>query len=293
MSIGVQLVANGIVAGSAYSLLGISFGLIYSTARFFHFAYGGIYTAAAYAAYLTFVVLHLPFGLSLALAVTCAACLGVLCQTMVYQPLRRRGSGPASLLVASLGLFVVMQSVVSLGFGDATRVLRSGGLGSVAVFGALITPIQIAVIVTNLVMCAVVWLAVQFTRIGRATRAVADDVELSRIAGVNVERVIVIVFAVGSALAAVAAILASLDTDMRPTMGFEALLMGVVAAVIGGTGSIPGAFVGGMFLGLAQQIGVWRLPTAWQDAIAFCLLILCLIFRPQGVFGLPLRRTRI
>ena len=100
-------------------------------------------------------------------------------------------------------------------------------------------------------------------------------------------------FALGSALAGVAAILAALDTDMRPTMGFDALLMGVVAAVVGGIGSIPGAFLGGLLLGLALNLGVWKLSTGWQDAIAFSLLILFLVFRPQGFFGLPLRRKSV
>jgi branched-subunit amino acid ABC-type transport system permease component len=190
-------------------------------------------------------------------------------------------------------MFVVLQNAISLAFGDETKMLWAGGVESVRVCGALITPVQIAIVVANLAMCVSVWVAFRFTAFGRAIRAVADDVELSRIMGVKVSRVVVIVFAAGSAIAGVAAILSSLDTDMRPSMGFDALLMGVVAAIIGGIGSTPGTFLGGLFLGIVQQLGVWKLPTAWQDGIAFSVLILFLIFRPQGVFGLPIRRTSV
>jgi branched-chain amino acid transport system permease protein len=111
--------------------------------------------------------------------------------------------------------------------------------------------------------------------------------------GINVEQIVVVAFAAGSALAGIAAILVSLDTDLRPTMGFNALLMGVVAAIVGGVGSIPGALMGGLLLGMAQHLGVWKLSTEWQDAIAFCILLIFLVFRPQGFFGLPLRRTAV
>lgn len=288
-----QLLVNGLVAGSTYALMAVSFGLIYGTTRFFHFAHGAVYAIAAYAAYFAVVALRLPLTLAAALAIVFAAGVGVLSEVSVYKPLRRRGAGPASLLLASLGLFIVLQNVISLLFGDDTKALQTKPSGSVAFAGALITPIQIVIVATSLVACIAVWSALRFTSIGRAARAVADDAELCKIVGISVEQTVAIAFAAGSAIAGLAAILASLDTDLRPSMGFNALLMGVVAAIVGGIGSIPGALMGGLLLGMAQHLGVWKLSTEWQDAIAFCVLILFLVFRPQGFFGLPLRRTAV
>lgn len=288
-----QLVVNGLVAGAAYALMAVSFGLIYGSTRFFHFAHGAVYTVAAYGAYFAVVVLRLPMAVSATLAIALAASVGVLSEILVYRPLRRRGTGPASLLLASLGLFIVLQNSISWLFGDDTKVLRANTSESLAVIGARITPIQIVIVATSLVACLAVWIAVRFTATGRAARAVADDAELCKVVGINVEQIVVVAFAAGSALAGIAAILVSLDTDLRPTMGFNALLMGVVAAIVGGIGSIPGALMGGLLLGMAQHLGVWKLSTEWQDAIAFCVLLIFLVFRPQGFFGLPLRRTAV
>jgi branched-chain amino acid transport system permease protein len=288
-----QLLVNGLVAGSAYSLMAVSFGLIYGSTRFFHFAHGAVYTAGAYGTYFAIVVLRLPIVVSAALGIGLAAGVGVLSEISVYRPLRQRGAGPASLLLASLGLFIVLQNLISWLFGDDTKALRTSTSESLAVIGARITPIQIVIVATSLVACFAVWIAVRFTPTGRAARAVADDAELCKVVGIDVDQIVVVAFAAGSALAGLAAVLVSLDTDLRPSMGFNALLMGVVAAIVGGVGSIPGALMGGLLLGMAQHLGVWKLATEWQDAIAFCVLILFLVFRPQGFFGLPLRRTAV
>jgi branched-chain amino acid transport system permease protein len=124
-------------------------------------------------------------------------------------------------------------------------------------------------------------------------RAVANDSELSSALGLNSGRVIAVAFALGSALAGVAAIFIAYDTDLTPMMGFRAILMGVVAVIVGGVGSIPGALVGGLFVGLAQHLGVWKLPTQWQDAIVFLILIVFLVLRPQGFLGKPLKRAAV
>jgi branched-chain amino acid transport system permease protein len=113
----------------------------------------------------------------------------------------------------------------------------------------------------------------------------ANDAELAQLSGINSDRYIFYAFAIGSFLAAVAAIMISFDTDMTPTMGFNALVMGVVAVIVGGINSLPGAALGGLFIGLAQNLGVYWLPSKWQDTIAFVILILFLLFRPYGILG--------
>jgi branched-subunit amino acid ABC-type transport system permease component len=161
------------------------------------------------------------------------------------------------------------------------------------VLGARITPVQIVIILTSLALFALTALILKRSKIGKALRAVANDPELAVVAGLDKDRIIYFTYFTGSALAAIAAILISLDIDMTPLMGFQAMLYGVVAVVIGGLGNILGAYFGGLLLGLAQHLGVWYISSKWQDAIAFVILILFLLFRPQGFFGRRMRRSEI
>ncbi len=124
-------------------------------------------------------------------------------------------------------------------------------------------------------------------------RAVANDPELAQISGIDTDRIILWTFAVGSALAGFAAILISLDIDMTPTMGLYALMMGMVAVIIGGTGNITGAACGGLLLGLAQHLGVWKISSKWQDSIAFFILLVFLLFRPHGFFGRKVKKIQV
>jgi branched-subunit amino acid ABC-type transport system permease component len=153
------------------------------------------------------------------------------------------------------------------------------------VLGARITPVQIAIILTSFVLFALTAIILKRSKIGKALRAVANNPELAVVAGLDKDKIIYFTYFIGSALAAIAAILISLDIDMTPLMGFQAMLYGVVAVVIGGLGNILGAYFGGLLLGLAQHLGVWYISSKWQDAIAFVILILFLLFRPQGFFG--------
>lgn len=289
-----QFIVNGVIAGSVYALVALGFSLIYGTVRFFHFAHGAIYTLGAYLAFSFFVMFHFSFVPSVVIAVVLAGLVGMAIELVIYRPMRRRKASNTVLLVASLGLLIVLQNVISLVFGDATKTIRQGSFGpGYDVVGARITSIQAIIIGVSIGLCLLTWVILRFTRFGRRVRAVANDSNLSAIVGVDTDRVILLAFAFGSALAAGAAILISLDTDITPTMGFGALLMGVVAAIVGGVGSIPGAMLGGLLVGLAQQLGVSKLPTQWQDAIVFLILIAFLIARPQGFLGKALKSTGV
>lgn len=289
-----QLVLNGLIAGSVYALIALGFGLIYGTTRFFHFAHGAIYTCGAYFTYLFAAWLGLPLAVSIALAILCTSFLGVLIELGIYRPLRRHDATSLVLLLASLGIFIVLQNVISLVFGDDTKMLRGGLVQEgLEILGARITPIQLTIIAVSAALFIVSSLILKYTKIGKAVRAVANDPELAQVSGIESDRVILFTFAVGSGLAAVAAILISFDVDMNPTMGFNALLMGVVAVIIGGVGSLPGAALGGLLLGLAQHLGVWPIGSQWQDAIAFVILLIFLLFRPSGFFGRKVTKVEV
>lgn len=275
-------------------MIALGFSIIYSTVRFFHFAHGTIYTAGAYFTYLLFTIYKLPFAVAVAAAVTFAALLGVAIEFFVYKPIKRQGASSIILLIASLGVFIVLQNFISLIFGDDTKTIRSGAVREgLNVLGARITPVQIAIILTSLVLFVLTAIILKRSKIGKALRAVANDPELAVVAGLDKDKIIYFTYFIGSALAASAAILISLDIDMTPLMGFQAMLYGVVAVVIGGLGNILGAYFGGLLLGLAQHLGVWYISSKWQDAIAFVILILFLLFRPQGFFGKKIRKAEV
>jgi branched-chain amino acid transport system permease protein len=280
-----QLLLNGLIAGSVYALVAVSFSLIYRTVRFFHFAHGGIYTAGAYLCFTFYSLLRFPLFLAVICAVLLTAILGAGMDILIYRPMRARHVSSLVLLIVSLGLLIISQNIVSLVFGDATKTLRTFVAQAHDIGGARITSIQLIIVAVSVAVCALTWLLLQFSYFGRLMRAVANDSGLSRVVGVRNDRVIILVFALGSALAAGAAILVSFDTDMTPTMGFGALFMGVVAAIIGGVDSMPGAALGAVFVGLVQQLAAWKLPTEWQDAIVFVILIGFLVLRPQGLLG--------
>lgn len=124
-------------------------------------------------------------------------------------------------------------------------------------------------------------------------RAVADDPIAASVVGIYPEKIIFMAFAIGSALAGAAGILISLETNIYPTMGFTAILKGIIASIIGGIGSIPGAVFGGFFLGIAENLGIWKIQAGWKDSIAFAILIIFLLFRPGGIFGVSVEKERI
>ncbi len=153
------------------------------------------------------------------------------------------------------------------------------------IFSAVITPIQILILSVSIILFAVLWLIVDKTKIGKAIRAVADDPIGAGVSGIYSEKVILYAFGIGSALAGMAGVLISLETNIEPTMGMNAILKGIIASIIGGAGSIPGAVLGGLFLGLVENIGIWKIQAGWKDTIAFAVLIVFLLIRPQGILG--------
>ena len=174
------------------------------------------------------------------------------------------------------------------------RVLNPGVVKEGLQIGtAHITDVQLVIILTNIVIWLLIWLLLQRSKIGWMIRAVTDDAELAKIFGISVELVILITFVIGSVIAGIAGILIAYDIGLTPLLGFQALFMGVVAAISGGINSPTGTMLAGLLLGLILQITGWFLPTQWQEAIAFAILLLFLLFRPQGILGKPLRSAKV
>ena len=281
-----QLLYNGIIAGSIYALIALGFGVIYRTVRFFHFAHGVVYAAGAYLAYSFFIQLGMLPIVSCLLSIVSAAILGILIDRFIYLPLRRRNAPNLIFLLASFGIFIFLQNFIQLLYGAQILTLNTGPVKEGHEFlGAVITDTQILIIGVCFSLFAAVWLFTKATKLGKAMRAVANNPVLANISGINSERIILYSFAIGSGLAGLAGILISLETNIEPTMGMNAMLKGLTAAIIGGMGSIPGALLGGLLLGFAENFGIWYIQAGWKDAIAFGMLIIFLLFRPQGILG--------
>jgi branched-chain amino acid transport system permease protein len=287
-----QYIVNGLVAGSMHGLLAASFALIYQTARFFHFAHASVFTLGAYLTYFGFRTLGLPLWLAVAGAIVLAGLVGWAQYAWIIGPISRRDGSSISLLLVSLGLMVAMQNLISMAAGDELKILIDRPVGEGLHLGfALVTPVQMWMIGCSAGALVCLGCFLSYTRYGLRIRAVADDPELATAFGLDPKRLTAGAFGVGSMMAAATAVLATLDTGLTPSMGFNALLMAVVAVVIGGVGSIPGALLGGLVIGLIQHLASAVVPTAWVESIAFLILIGFLLLRPHGLMGqIPARK---
>ena len=285
-----QIILNSLVSAGIYLLVALGFSLIYNTARFFHFAHGIVITVGAYATFTLIVIIGLPIWLSIIGGITTSALLGTGMEWAIYKPLRIRGGTSLILLLTSLGIYTALQAIISIIYGSGTQTFRFGVVPeSFLILGARITFPQVMIVGSSMAGCFIIWLLLIKTNIGLKIRAIASDSELAADCGVNQNRVICVVFFLGSTLAGIIAVLLAYDTDITPLMGFRVLLMGMIVTIIGGGGSIPGAACGALLLSLMQHLSAWMISSRWQDAIVFLVLILFLLIRPQGMFGKPRR----
>ena len=288
-----QLIANSLVAASLYSAVGLSFWLIYRSAGFFHFAHGATIAFGAYACY-SGVFLGVPLPVSVVLATVLCGGLGALMQVGIFRPLSRRGAGAQVLLLASLGLYVVIENSLAMVFGNGPKSLRDGvvreGLG---VLGARLTPPQVSLIGFAVAAFLVTWLCLRFSHAGLKLRAVVSDSELAEASGLGADRVVLGAAVAGSALAGLFGVLLALDLDLTPGMGLHPLMMGIVVVIISGVDRIAGIMLGALLFGLIQNLGVWFISSQWQDAGAFAVLLAFLLCRPQGILGRPLRKAEV
>jgi len=287
-----QILLNGLILGFYYALIALSVSVIYTPTRFFHFAHGAVFTSAAYCCLACRTALGLPFWLAALFGVAAAGLLGMALEFGVYRQLRKRRSSALVMLLASLGLYVVLQNAISLMFGDDTKSLSGQEVAEgIQFLGGRITPIQFWILFGSVASIIFVLGLFKFTAFGKTMRAVANDSNLARIQGIKVDSVILAAFALGSVSVGLAAVLHARDTGMTPTMGLNAMIGGAVAMILGGVGNHFGAAVGGILLGFAQQLVAWEFGNQWQDTTVFLVLIVFLVLRPQGLFGTVFKKA--
>ncbi|MCC6290567.1 branched-chain amino acid ABC transporter permease [Candidatus Nomurabacteria bacterium] len=278
-----QLILNSIIAGAIYSMVALGFNLIYSTTRFFDLGYGAITAVGGYTVFWLYKLHGVNLPLSILVAIVVAGLIGVLADVLVYRRLRARRASTMVLLVASLGVFTMLQAVIAIIFSSQFQTLSSGGSKVYGVWGGAITEIQLIILCTAIVVMLLLGVFLKYTRFGRAIRAVGDDEEVARVVGINTNKIIRFVFFVSAGIGGLSGLLVGFDTGIEPTMGLNLLLKGVIAAIVGGIGSVWGGVLGAFFLGFVENFGIWQISGEWKDAIAFALLIVFLLFRPQGL----------
>jgi branched-chain amino acid transport system permease protein len=285
MELVAQLLVDGVINGSHYALLGLAFGLIFGPTRITHFAFGPLYALSAYAFWTAAVPLDLPLPLAAAVGVVAGALSGVIAYRLLYRPFERRQSASLVVLIASLGLFIVLENAIGVVFGSDTKVVARFNADVILWGDVVFTSVQVWQVLALIVIAGLLALFLKRSDYGKAIMAMTDNPEMARIVGIDTVRMTTLVFALGSAMAAIPAMLILLKEGATPFMGFSAVFMGFVAVIVGGIGSLRGAVIGGYALGLVESLGAWQIPTEWQSTIAFVVLFLVLLLKPRGLFG--------
>ncbi len=298
-----QLIA-GLTLGSLYGLMALGYSMVYGILKLLNFAHGEVFMIGSYIGYFVLVALggtvnpDVPVALLIILmfgaAMIGSGVLGVVIERFAYRPLREARAPRIAPLISALGVSFCLQQLASIFFTTQYKQYNPFGLSG----GTLTTPfhvgvfemswMQLIVILTTAFLMLALWQLVTRTQIGRAMRAASFDLEAASMMGIDVDRVVVFTFFVGSALAGAGGVMNGLYlSNTFPLVGFNVGLIAFTAAVVGGIGSIPGAMVGGVAIGLLKAFAIGYWSSAYQDVIVFCILIVVLLIRPSGIFGVP------
>lgn len=295
----IQQLFNGLSLGAIYALIAIGYTMVYGIIGMINFAHGEIYMIGAYAGLVTLSIIGMNSGLPVLLivlimllvAVAITAAYGFAVEKVAYAPLR--GSPRLVPLISAIGMSIFLQNWVALGQGARDMAVPALVTGAVQIpmgddFTVTAAYSRILIIVVTVVLMVALSFYIKYSRMGRASRACSQDLRMANLLGIDTNRVISFTFVIGAMLAAVGGVLIALAIGkLNPYIGFIAGIKAFTAAVLGGIGSIPGAMLGGVLLGLAETFAAAYISSQYKDIVAFSLLVLILLFRPTGLLGKP------
>lgn len=283
-----QYLINGISLGSVYALIALGYTMVYGIAKMLNFAHGDVIMVGAFTTYTLCSTMGLPPMVGILAAIVLCTLLGMLIEKIAYKPLRK-ASSPLAVLITAIGVSYLLQNVALLIFGSNTKFFTSVvSVNSLKLFDdkLLITGETIVTILVCMIIIVALLLFINKTKAGQAMLAVSEDKGAAQLMGINVNGTIALTFAIGSGLAAVAGVLlCSSYPSLTPYTGSMPGIKAFVAAVFGGIGSIPGAFIGGILLGIIEIFGKAYISSQMADAIVFAVLIIVLLFKPSGLLG--------
>lgn len=284
----IQQLFNGLSLGSLYALFAIGFALVFGILDRLNLAHPAVFAVAAYVGIELVTSLGISVWLMLPVVFVVGALLGLVIERVAFRPLKGRPDAHFAGLITSIALAGVFIALLQGRYGPDTQRFPAAALpeSTFTVLGAHVSLVQVAILVISLVLVVALGLLVARTRLGRGMRAIAENPTAARVLGVNVDRVTATTFAISSALGAVAGALFALNVNTAQLgMGAAIELKGLAVIIVGGMSSLPGALVGGLLLGVAEVFTVQYLGSSWRDLVAFALLFLILVVRPQGLFG--------
>jgi len=280
-----QQLVNWISLGAMYALLAIGYTMVYGIIKLINFAHGEIFMTGAFFTWWFMTAFAVPFPIAVLLGIMLATCVGVGIERVAYRPLRN--APRFAVVISVLGMSIFLQNMARIIWGAEFQVFEVDfGIPPLLVGNVVIPFKKIFILVIALVLMAALSIFVRKTYLGKAMRATAADREAAEMMGISANAVIVLTFVVGSAMGAVAGILYAVNyNSIDPYMGFNAGMKAFAAAVLGGIGNIHGAMLGGLLLGIFEGAGAAYISSMYRDAVAFSILILALIFRPEGLLG--------
>lgn len=275
---------NGLSAGGTYAMIALGYTMVYGIAKMLNFAHGDVIMVGAYTIFIFFTMLGNPL-IGLLIAVVLCMLLGITIERLAYRPLR--GASPLAVLITAIGVSYLLQALAQIVFGADIKRPVFFDFGKVSVFGLSIAVSTLITLIASAIIMVVLSLFVKYTRTGRAMIAVSEDRGAAELMGISVNKIIVITFAIGSALAAVAGFFMIWKApSVSPTLGALPGIKAFAAAVIGGIGSLPGAMLGGILMGIVEAFSnSFEFTAPYTDAIVFAVLILILLVRPSGLLG--------
>ena len=280
-----QQLVNGLSIGSVYALMAVGYSLVYSIMNFSNFAHGSVIMLGAYFGFYALTLLKVPFGLAFFLAACGTAGVAVLIERLAYKPLRDRKAPFLYFIITAMGTQIFIDNGVIATIGPTYKTYPDIFTQGPIKIGALdVGRIDIAMFAISVVCLAALIIFIERTKMGKAIQATAYNMKASALMGINTDRVIIVVFALGGALAGVAGVLYGMKYLVYPQIG-NITMKSFIAAVFGGLGSLPGAMIGAVFLGLIETFVSGYLSTQYRDLIAFIILIAMLVVRPSGIMG--------